>query len=97
MVFEELGRIEGVTFHKPAGAFYTVVKLPIENAEDFARWLLESFSHEGETVMVAPASGFYATPGKGKNEIRIAYVLKEEDMRRSIQLLGLALEKYRNR
>lgn len=94
VVFEELGRIEGVTFHKPAGAFYTVVKLPIENAEDFARWLLESFSHEGETVMVAPASGFYATPGKGKNEIRIAYVLKEEDMRRSIQLLGLALEKY---
>ena len=97
VVFEELGRIEGVTFHKPAGAFYTVVKLPIDNAEDFARWLLESFSHEGETVMVAPASGFYATPGKGKNEIRIAYVLKEADMRRSIKLLGLALETYRNR
>jgi len=97
VVFEELGRIEGVTCHKPAGAFYTVVKLPVEDAEDFARWLLESFSHENETVMVSPASGFYGTPGKGADEIRIAYVLKEEDMKRSIQLLGLALEKYRNR
>ncbi|HDS03689.1 MAG TPA: pyridoxal phosphate-dependent aminotransferase [Firmicutes bacterium] len=97
VVFEELGHIEGVTFHKPAGAFYTVVKLPVEDAEDFARWLLESFSYKNETVMVSPASGFYGTPGKGTDEIRIAYVLKEEDMKRSIQLLGLALEKYRNR
>ncbi len=96
VVFEELSKIEGVTFHKPAGAFYTVVKLPIEDSEDFAKWLLESFEYEGETVMVSPASGFYATEGKGRDEIRIAYVLKEEDMRKSIGLLSRALDKYNN-
>ena len=94
VVFEELSRMDGVTFHKPAGAFYTVVKLPIEDSEHFAKWLLESFEYEGETVMVAPASGFYGTPGKGTNEIRIAYVLKEEDMRKALKLLVKALEKY---
>lgn len=94
VVFEELNKIPGVVATQASGAFYTVVKLPIKSADDFAKWLLESFEDNKETVMVSPAGGFYGTPGKGENEIRIAYVLNEKDMRRSIELLRKALEKY---
>jgi aspartate aminotransferase len=93
VLYEGLTSIPGVFLQKPEGAFYCVVKLPVEDAEDFAVWLLTDFSHEGATVMVAPANGFYASP-LGRNEVRIAYVLKEEDLRRSIELLRIALERY---
>ncbi len=95
VVFEELNKIPGVVASRPSGAFYTVVKLPVKSADDFAKWLLESFEDNKETVMVSPAGGFYGTPGKGENEIRIAYVLNEKDMRRSIELLRKALEQYK--
>ncbi len=94
VVFEELNKIKGVVATRPSGAFYTVVKLPIKSADDFARWLLESFEYNKETVMVSPAGGFYGTPGKGIDEIRIAYVLNEKDMRKSVELLRIALERY---
>jgi aspartate aminotransferase len=70
------------------------VELPVEDADDFAQWLLESFSFDGSTVMVAPAAGFYATPGLGKNQIRIAYVLEKEQLVKAVQILGKALTKY---
>ncbi|MEO8035969.1 MAG: pyridoxal phosphate-dependent aminotransferase [Acidobacteriota bacterium] len=91
---EGLSRIPGVFLAVPEGAFYCVARLPIEDAEDFAVWLLTEFQHEGATVMVAPASGFYASP-LGKSEIRIAYVLKEEALRKSVELLRIALEQYK--
>jgi aspartate aminotransferase len=93
VLFEGLTSIPGVFLTKPEGAFYCVARLPVEDADDFAAWLLREFSHQGETVMVAPASGFYATP-LGKSEVRIAYVLKEEDLRRSVELLRIALAQY---
>ncbi len=71
-----------------------MAELPVEDADDFAQWMLEKFEEKGETVMVAPASGFYSTPGAGKNQIRIAYVLKKESLLRSVELLRLALEQY---
>ncbi|MEF9930953.1 MAG: pyridoxal phosphate-dependent aminotransferase, partial [Bacteroidales bacterium] len=76
-----LNKIEGVYTPNPMGAFYTIAKLPVDSAEKFAQWLLEDFNYKGETVMVAPAAGFYATPGKGVDEVRIAYVLKIEDLK----------------
>jgi len=94
VLFEGLTSIPGVFLQKPEGAFYCIAKLPVEDAEDFAVWLLTDFSHEGATVMLAPANGFYVSP-LGKSEVRIAYVLKEEDLRTSIQLLRVALEQYR--
>ena len=95
VLYEGLTSIAGVELAKPEGAFYCVAKLPVESAEDFAVWLLTDFEHEGGTVMVAPANGFYATPGLGATEVRIAYVLKEDDLRTSIELLRIALERYR--
>ena len=92
-----LNKIQGVYSPIPMGAFYTVAKLPVEDAEDFCAWCLSDFSYEGETVMMAPASGFYSTPGLGKDEVRIAYVLKKEDLQRSIFLLEKALEAYNSR
>lgn len=94
---EELNNIPGVYTPLPMGAFYTVAKLPVEDAEDFCRWCLESFSYEGETVMMAPASGFYTTPGVGKNQVRIAYVLKKDDLARAVLVLRKALEAYPGR
>ena len=79
---------------RPEGAFYFVARLPIADSDDFARWLLADFAHEKATVMVAPARGFYATPGLGANEVRIAYVLNEDDLKASIRILGKALETY---
>ncbi|MEE8218548.1 MAG: hypothetical protein V3S03_06240, partial [Vicinamibacteria bacterium] len=80
---------------KPEGAFYFVARLPIEDSEDFASWLLSDFSFEGATVMVAPAPGFYATPGLGRDEVRIAYVLDTEALAFSVRILAAALPVYR--
>ena len=93
----ELEKIEGVKVATPKGAFYCIAKLPVDDADKFAQWLLESFSLDGETVMVAPAAGFYSTPGVGRDEIRIAYVLKKEDLIRSVQILKEALKQYNNK
>jgi len=91
---EALNKIPGVYCPKPKGAFYTVVKLPVDDADKFAKWLLEDFEFNNQTVMVAPASGFYSTPGFGKNEVRIAYVLKIEDIKKAIEILAEALKVY---
>ena len=93
-LYNELMKAEGVICEKPMGAFYIVAKLPVESAEDFVAWTLKEFRRDNETVMCTPAEGFYSTPGLGKNEIRLAYVLKEEDLRRAGQLLKEALEEY---
>ena len=93
-VIEALEKIPGVTISRPEGAFYLMAALPVEDAEDFQKWLLTDFEDNGQTVMFAPGKSFYATPGRGKNEIRIAYVLKKERLERAIELLGLGLEKY---
>lgn len=89
-----LQQIEGVKVAVPKGAFYCIAELPVDSAEKFAQWILEDFSDHGETVMVAPAAGFYSTPGLGQKEIRMAYVLKKEDLIRSVELLKLALKQY---
>ena len=89
-----LNKIPGVYSPIPMGACYTVAKLPVDDADKFCAWCLSDFSYEGETVMMAPASGFYSTPGLGKDEVRIAYVLKKEDLQRAIFLLEKALEAY---
>ena len=94
ILVEELNKIEGVTVANPKGAFYCIAKLPVKNADDFAQWLLESYDLNGETVMVAPAAGFYSTPGVGLDEVRIAYVLKKEDLIKSVQILKEALKVY---
>lgn len=90
-----LKKIEGVQVATPKGAFYCIAKLPVANADDFAQWLLESFDYKGATVMVAPAAGFYSTPGVGLDEVRIAYVLKKEDLQRAIEVLDAALTAYK--
>lgn len=89
-----LNSIDGVEVSKPKGAFYCIAKLPVENAEDFAKWLLESFDLNGETVMVAPAAGFYSTKNVGQQEVRLAYVLKKEDLIKSTEILKAALAVY---
>ncbi|KIA84231.1 aspartate aminotransferase [Kaistella solincola] len=90
-----LNGIPGVICPKPKGAFYCAVELPVDDTDKFAQWLLESYSNNNETIMVAPMSGFYSDPELGKKQVRIAYVLKEEDLRRSVELLSDALEKYK--
>jgi len=90
----ELNKIEGVIVTKPKGAFYCIAQLPIENSEDFAQWLLESYDLNGETVMVAPAAGFYSTPGMGLNQVRIAYVLNKKDLVTAVNILKEALLVY---
>lgn len=89
-----LNRIDGVYSPIPMGAFYTVAKLPVDDADKFCEWCLSDFSYEGETIMMAPASGFYSTPGMGKDQVRIAYVLKKDDLQRALFLLEKALEQY---
>lgn len=96
-IVEALNSIEGVYCPMPKGAFYTVVKLPVDSSERFARWLLEEFDHEGSTVMVAPASGFYATEGLGADEVRIAYVLNCDDLLAAAECLRHALKAYPGR
>lgn len=90
-----LNGIPGVICPKPKGAFYCAVELPVDDTDKFAQWLLEHYSHNKETVMVAPMSGFYSDPELGRKQVRIAYVLKEEDLRRSVELLNDALHKYK--
>jgi aspartate aminotransferase len=94
IVFETLSKIPGVVCEKPTGAFYVVAKLPVKNAEEFIIWMLTDFSYENETVMMAPAEGFYATKGLGKDEVRIAYVLNTKEMKRAMDILKIALEEY---
>ncbi len=93
-LLSELKKIDGVIVGNPKGAFYCVVELPVKDSDHFAQWLLEDFSYNNETVMVAPASGFYSTEGEGKNQVRIAYVLNKKDLIRSVEILGKALKKY---
>lgn len=96
-LIDGLNRIPGVYSPIPMGAFYTVAKLPVDDSDKFCRWCLDEFSYEGETVMMAPASGFYTTPGAGRNQVRIAYVLKREDLQRALFILQKALEAYPGR
>ena len=96
-VYEELIRIPGIVCEKPGGSFYIMAKLPIEDVEDFLMFLLTEFEDNGETVMFSPAEGFYATPGLGRDEIRIAYVLNSDDMRRGAELIRLGIESYNAR
>ncbi|WP_149277414.1 pyridoxal phosphate-dependent aminotransferase [Pareuzebyella sediminis] len=94
VLVEELETIEGVKIGNPKGAFYCIAELPIADADDFARWLLEEYRLDGETVMIAPAAGFYATEGLGKNQVRIAYVLDKESLKRAVHILKQALTSY---
>lgn len=94
-VYDEIMKIPGVVCQKPGGAFYIMVKLPVESTEDFLVWLLTEFDDKGETVMYAPIQGFYATEGLGLDELRIAYVLNKEDLVRGVELMRLGLEKYK--
>lgn len=97
LLYKRLSGIEGVTCYLPGGAFYCFVKLPIADAEHFCQWILEEFEYEGQTVMLAPGAGFYATEGLGKDEIRIAYVLNVEDLNRAMDCLEAALSFYRTK
>ena len=97
IVISELNKIEGVFAPLPKGAFYSVIRLPIDDSDKFCQWLLEDFNYNGRTVMLAPATGFYATPGLGKNEVRIAYVLKKEDLVNAVKCLDEALKVYPGR
>jgi len=94
---DALNKIPGVYCPKPKGAFYTIAKLPVDDSDRFAKWLLEEFEYKNQTVMIAPASGFYSTPGLGKNEARIAYVLKTDDLKNAMETLAEALKVYPGR
>lgn len=94
VLYEGLKKIPGVVIPKPEGAFYTIVGLPVDSAENFSKWLLTDFRDNNETCMVAPAAGFYASPGMGKNEVRIAYVLNTQSIQRCVELIAKALEQY---
>ena len=94
LLVKRLNAMEGVTCPCPGGAFYAMAKLPVDDSEKFCQWLLEDFSHNGATVMMAPAAGFYATPGMGKNEVRLAYVLNNEDINQAMDCLEAALKVY---
>ena len=93
-VIEALNKMEGVFCPNPSGAFYCIARLPIDNSDKFCQWLLESFQHDGKTVMLAPATGFYSTPGAGTNEVRLAYVLNKEDLKNAMICLQEALKVY---
>lgn len=94
-MIEGLNRIPGVFSPKPEGAFYTMVRLPVEDAEEFCKWCLTDFSYEGATVMMAPGAGFYSRPGVGKDEVRMAYVLNKQDLAKALVVLEKALEQYK--
>jgi aspartate aminotransferase len=94
LVCEKLAEISQVVFRKPEGAFYIIAKLPVDNAEKFCQWLLTDFNDKNETLMLAPAAGFYATQGLGVQEVRIAYVINQRDLSRSMDLLKIAIERY---
>jgi aspartate aminotransferase len=92
-----LNSMPGVYCPLPRGAFYTVVRLPIDDSDKFAKWLLQEFNYKNQTVMVAPATGFYFTPGAGRNEVRVAYVLRIDDLRKAMETLSEALRVYPGR
>ena len=94
ILVDGLNAIPGVRCPKPQGAFYCIAELPIDDSDKFCQWMLESFSYDNQTVMMAPATGFYATPGSGKNQVRLAYVLNEHDLKASVECLRVALEQY---
>jgi len=96
LLVKRLTAMDGVKCPSPGGAFYAIASLPVQDSERFCQWLLEDFSHNGATVMMAPAAGFYATPGKGKNEVRLAYVLNKEDIDAAMDCLEAALKEYKN-
>lgn len=95
IMYTGLKEIPGVVCEKPTGAFYIVVKLPVEDADDFAKWMLTEFSYDNKTVMVAPAAGFYATKGLGKNEIRMSYCINCDELADAMKIFGIALKKYK--
>jgi aspartate aminotransferase len=95
VLMKELSDVEGIFFLKPEGAFYATIRLPVKNAERFASWMLSDFQYQGETAMVAPAEGFYATPGLGLDQIRIAYVLSDEKMKKALKILKEGLKVYK--
>ncbi len=95
-LFERLGKIPGVLAHKPEGAFYSVLKLPVKNTDTFCKWLLTDFVYQNNTVMLAPANGFYSSPDKGLSEVRVAYVLKIEDLNKAVDVLNAALQSYKD-
>jgi len=97
IVCEELKSIPGVTFYKPEGAFYITIGLPVQDSEHFSKWLIEEYEDGHETVLLAPAQGFYATPGKGINEVRLAFMLNVDDLKRSLAILKKALAEYRHK
>jgi aspartate aminotransferase len=94
LLVKRLKQMEGVTCPNPGGAFYAIARLPIDDADKFCQWLLEDFSYNNQTVMLAPATGFYSTPGLGKNEVRLAYVLNQEDLSNAMDCLEKALKEY---
>lgn len=96
LLISELNKINGVFCPMPKGAFYCIAELPVKNAENFATWLLKDFSHNKKTIMIAPANGFYSDEKSGLNQVRIAYVLKEQDLKESIEILKLALQQYKD-
>ena len=95
IVVESINKMEGCFCPNPGGAFYAVARLPIDDSDKFCQWLLEGFSYEGQTVMLAPATGFYSTPGRGKNEVRISYVLNVSDLKNSMKCLEAGLKEYK--
>ena len=94
---EELNKMEGVFCPKPSGAFYCIAQLPVDDSDKFCQWLLESFSFENQTVMLAPATGFYSKPELGRKQVRIAYVLKTESLKKAMICLSHALQEYPGR
>lgn len=96
VLIQELQTIDGVRVAVPTGAFYCIVELPVQDSDDFAQWLLEKFRLNNATIMIAPAAGFYSSPGLGKNQVRIAYVLKKQDLIASVNILKQGLEAYKN-
>ena len=96
VLIAELQKIDGVQVANPKGAFYCIAQLPIKNSDAFAQWLLEDFDIDGETVMVAPAAGFYSTPGVGLNQIRIAYVLNQDSLKKAVNIIKQALKVYKD-
>jgi aspartate aminotransferase len=94
---EALNKMEGVFCPRPSGAFYCIARLPIDDADKFCRWLLESFQYRNQTVMLAPATGFYSTPGSGKQEVRLAYVLNLDNLKNAMECLDMALKSYPGR
>ena len=94
-VYEGLKQIPGVRFYRPEGAFYLMIGLPVKDSEHFSRWLIEEYQHKNETVLIAPGQGFYASPGQGTNEARLAFMLKSENLKRSLGILRHALEVYK--